>query len=213
MKGVKGNKMGEENKEEEKGESGTKGKGKRGKKGKSEDKQETAALAIAGVPVKIDKRYTKMSVAEALEKEGVLPVNPLEVVDEDTSMRLGGQAGTIYGASIYTLCKAFYRNDLPLDMRVKLGLKGTRPLLAMIFQAIETYSRFGEIEKSILSGETYDEVQRRISRRGRLAPTAQEVIADLRQRLEELEEEKATLEAKLKNAKSEKEISASEKQG
>jgi hypothetical protein len=199
MEEVKESKMGEEKKEEEK--RGEKGKGRRGEKKVRGEKKPETALTIAGVPIKIDKRYEKMSVVEALQKEGVLPINPLEVVDEDTSMYLGSQAGTIYGASIYTLGKAFIRDDLPLDKRVRLGLKGVRPILSMIFQAVDTYNRFGEIEESILSGEAYEEIENKIRSRRRLTPTAQEVIADLQQRLKEVEEEKVALEAKLSGKK------------
>jgi hypothetical protein len=195
---MKRSKMGEEIKGEEGSGKSGKGTRKRGSKERKEEQGQEIALNVAGVPIKVDKRYENMSVVEALRTEGVLPINPLEVVDEDTSMILGSQAGTIYGASIYTLAKAFGRDDLPLDKRVRLGLKGARPILAMIFQAVDTYNKFGDIEASLLGGETFEEIKLRLKAgRGRVTPSAQEVIAELQEKLKEVENEKDALKAKL----------------
>lgn len=185
-------------------ESGKRGKGK-GKRRATREKKEETALTIAGTPIKIDKRYEKMSlveIVETLQKEGVLVLNPLEVVDQDTSVKLGGQAGTIYGAAIHTIKKAIIRDDLPIDKRVNLGIKGFTPILAMFFKAIDINKDFDDMEDSLLSGETYEEMMLRLkSPRRRLPPTKQEVIADLQQRLKEVEEEKIVLEAKLSGKK------------
>ena len=174
-----------------------KGKEKR-EEGKEEDVQ-----GLVFSRIKVGSELAKMSVEDAVRKEGILPFNPIEIADEETTEKLGRQAGVVYGAAAYTLWKAGTRDDLPVDKRVRLAMKGARPLLSMILQGVDTVNRFNAIEDAILHGEDLETSQKRRytpSARDRRTPSdsivsAADVVYDLKKRLTELEEENTALKA------------------
>ena len=164
---------------------------------KEEDKEEKDEPGIELAGIKMGSELAKMSVEDAVRKEGILPFNPIEIADEETTEKLGRQAGVIYGASAYALWKAATRDDLPVDKRIRLGMKGARPILSMILQGVDTVNRFDAIENAILRGEDLETAQKR-----RHTPSAEDVVRDLKKRLTELEEENTALKAeKKKDAK------------
>lgn len=177
---------------EEKGEK----KGRNDSAGKTgeEDINKGDPMGVVLRDMKIPARLAKMSVEDAVRNEGILPINPIEVADEDSVELLGRHAGAVYGASAFTLLKALTRDDLPVDKRVKIGMKGVRPLLSMILEGVETYSKFAAIEDSILYRGERSEVK------GRLGPStsAVEVLADLEMRLKSFEAENKDLKKQLK---------------
>lgn len=162
-----------------------------GRKGKREEGKVKEELGVELAGIKMGSELAKMSVEEAVRKEGILPFNPIEIADEETTEKLGRQAGVVYGASAYAIFKALTRDDLPVDKRVRLGMKGARPLLSMVLQGVDTYNKFGAIEDAILRGEDLETAQKR-----RYTPSAEDVVRDLKKRLAELEEENIALKAK-----------------
>jgi len=161
---------------------------------KSKKKESETAFGLAIPEIKVDDKLAKMSVEEAIREEGILPLNPVEVATDDVTEQLGRQAGAVYGASLFALVKAFTRTDLPINKRVRVGVKGVRPLLSMILQATDTYQRFSGIENAIIRGEPIEAGAER-------SPTAHEVIRDLQQRLEKIEQENKELRAALRKEK------------
>ena len=161
-----------------------------GGKEKKEEGKERDEQGIAFAGIKVGSELAKMSVEDAVRKEGILPFNPIEIADEETTEKLGRQAGVIYGASAYAVWKAMTRDDLPVDKRIRLGMKGARPLLSMILQGVDTVNRFNAIEDAILRGEDLETAQKR-----RYTPSAEDVVRDLKTRLTELEEENTALKA------------------
>jgi len=146
-------------------------------------------IELAGI--KMGSELAKMSVEDVVKKEGILPFNPIEIADEKTTENLGRQAGVVYGASAYALWKAGTRSDLPVDKRIRLGMKGVRPLLSMLLQGIDTVNRYSAIEDAILHGEDLETVQKR-----GYTPSAEDVVRDLKKRLTELEKENKELKRK-----------------
>ena len=165
---------------------------------KSKKKESETAFGLAIPELKVDDKLAKMSVEEAIREEGILPLNPVEVATDDVIEQLGQQAGAVYGASLFALTKAFTRADLPINKRVRVGIKGVRPLLSMILQATDTYQRFSAIENTILRAESIEADGRKVAER---SPTAHEVIRDLQQRLEKIEQENKELRAALQEKK------------
>jgi len=161
---------------------------------KSKKKESETAFGLAIPELKVDEKLAKMSVEEAIREEGILPINPVEVATDDVTEQLGRQAGAVYGASLFALVKAFTRTDLPINKRVRVGVKGVRPLLSMMLQATDTYHRFSGIENAIIRGEPIETGSER-------SPTAHEVIRDLQQRLEKIEQENKELRAALRKEK------------
>lgn len=157
------------------------------------NKDEEIGLALHGMTV--PERLAKMSVADAVKIEGILPMNPIEVADDKSVENLGRQAGVVYGASIYTLLKALTRDDLPVDKRVQIGMKGVRPLLGMVLQGVDTFNKFSVIEESILYGNASQKEGGVFGR----APSATEVFLEIEKRVHSLEEENKELKKKLKN--------------
>ena len=166
--------------------------------GESKKKESETAFGLAIPELKVDEKLAKMSVEEAIREEGILPFNPVEIGTDDVAEQLGQQAGAVYGASLFALIKAFTRTDLPLNKRVRVGVKGVRPLLSMMLQATDTYHRFSAIENAILQGEPIEAGGRKVAER---APTAHEVIRDLQQRIERIEQENKELRAALQEKK------------
>lgn len=143
MKVVKKKKMSEEKK--------TKEKGTRSRKKKEEIKD---AAGLGGLPaVRVREEIAKMTVEDAVRKEGVLPYNPIDVVDDETLDKLGQHAGAVYGASLFTVIKAISREDLPMDKRVRRAMRGVRPLLNMVMEGASAYSRLNTLEDALLYGE------------------------------------------------------------
>jgi len=110
------------------------------KEEKKEEKEDLTSklenvLSLRGVK---GEELAKMSVEELVKKEGLLPFNPMHVVSDDDAEKLGAHAGIIYGASIASIGQSLTRNDLPLNKRVSLGIKGLRPILAAAISAWET---------------------------------------------------------------------------
>ena len=167
---------------------------------KSKKKESETAFGLAIPEIKVDEKLAKMSVEEAIKEEGILPLNPVEVATDDVTEQLGQQAGAVYGASLFALIKAFTRTDLPLNKRVRVGVKGVRPLLSMILQATDTYQRFSAIENTILRAESIEAGidGRKVAER---SPTAHEVIRDLQQRIAKIERENKELRAALRKEK------------
>jgi len=163
----------------------------------SDEKEESGegkdrdVFGIKLASIKVGSELAKMSVEEAVRKEGILPFNPIEIADDETTEKLGRQAGMVYGASAYAIWKALRRDDLPVDKRIRLGMKGARPLLGMLLQGIDTVNRYNAIEDAILRGEDVETAQKR-----RYTPSAADVVYDLKKRLAELEEENTALKAK-----------------
>jgi len=171
---------------------------KSGRRRSKKKESETAWLAIP--EIEVDEKLAKMSVEEAIKEEGILPLNPVEIAGDDVTEQLGRQAGAVYGASLFALVKAFTRTDLPINKRVRVGVKGVRPLLSMILQATDTYQKFSGIENAIMYGEPRGAGidGRKVTER---SPTAHEVIRDLQQRIAKIEEENKELRAALQEKK------------
>jgi len=168
-------------------------------KEKEEKKEQVKEEGLMHLGIKIDPALAKMSVEDALKNEGILLYNPVEVADERTSELLGQKAGVVYGASSYALAKAFFRDDLPTDKRMRLAVKGVRPLLSMVFQGLETYNRLQTIEDSLLSGDDFETAMGRVKERRPVASargretSAMDVILDMEKRLRTLEDENVAL--------------------
>ena len=165
---------------------------------KSKKKESETAFGLAIPEIKVDEKLAKMSVEEAIKEEGILPLNPIEIAGDDVTEQLGRQAGAVYGASLFALVKAFTRTDLPINKRVRVGVKGVRPLLSMMLQATDTYHRFSGIENAIIRGEPIEADGRKVAER---SPTAHDVIRDLQERIEKIEQENKELRAALQEKK------------
>lgn len=150
---------------------------------------------------RIDSKLAKMSVEEAVKKEGILPFNPVEIADDKTAENLGRQAGVVYGASTYAIYKAVTRDDLPVDKRIRLGIRGIRPLLGMALQGIDTYNKFNTIEEAILRGEDLETATAKARRTREYTPSALDVVRELEERLTKLEEENAAIKKNIEKSK------------
>jgi len=162
---------------------------KKSKRGKKKTKRIEDTLGMELSDVKVGSELAKMTVEEAVKQEGILPINPVDIADDETSEKIGREAGMIWGASIYTLIKAFTRNDLPVSKRIRLGMKGSRPIISAFIQGIETAARLSKIENSILTEA------REIPTKN--TPTAHDVIAELKNRIEALEKENEALKKRI----------------
>jgi len=157
-------------------------------------------LSLRGVK---GEDLAKMSVEELVKKEGLLPFNPMHVVSDDDAEKLGAHAGMIYGASIASIGQSLTRDDLPLDKRVSLGIKGMRPILAAAIAAWETSKILTDKEAEILgvdllesggvSGVTHGE-----------KVTAADVIAELREEVKLSKKDREQLRKELDEMKKEK---------
>ncbi len=96
------------------------------------------------------EKLAKMSVAEVVRGEGLLPFNPMHTVSDEEAEKLGAHAGAIYGASVASVGQAVTRTDLPISKRVNLGMKGIRPILSAFLTAWETNKVLTEKEDEIL---------------------------------------------------------------
>lgn len=165
--------------------------------GKEQEEDEGGVLALG--KVKPTEELAKMSVSEAVKEYGILPINPIEVGDEESVVRLADEAGAIYASIIYPIFKAFARDDLPIDKRVALGMKGIFPGLQMGFRALDVIKRYEAIDNSILSGEDLKTAVEHAKEGGATArqreyhPSKMDVILDIQQRLRTLEEENVAL--------------------
>jgi len=157
-------------------------------------------LSLRGVK---GEELAKMSVEELVKKEGLLPFNPMHMVSDDDAEKLGAHAGVIYGASIASIGQSLTRNDLPLDKRVSLGIKGLRPILAAAISAWETSKILTDKEAEILGVVLLDEDT--VPGAGEKAKvTANEVIAELRKEVKLSKEEQEQLRKELEDLKKEK---------
>lgn len=145
----------------------------------------------------------KMSVEELVKKEGLLPFNPMHMVSEEDAEKLGAHAGIIYGASIASIGQSLTRNDLPLDKRVSLGIKGMRPILAAAISAWETSRTLTDKEEEILGVPLLESAGAPRAERGDKV-TATEVVAELRKELKLSKEDREQLRKELDDLKREK---------
>jgi len=169
------------------------------KEGKEEEKEvveEEQGIVVAG-RLDIDKILTPEG-KKFIREEGIMPFNPVEMAgDEDTSIKLGMKAGEIYGGSMYAIVSAALRDDLPINKRVKRAMLGARPLISMFFGAADVYKRFQEIEDSVLLEQMgVKGGVKQFGNKGR--PDANDVISELKARLNTLEEENKELKKRVK---------------
>lgn len=146
------------------------------------------------------KDLAKMSVEEMVKGEGLLPFNPMHIVSDEDAEKLGAHAGLVYGASIASIGQSFTRDDLPLDKRVRLGIKGVRPILAAFISAWETSKILTDKEAEILGIDLLESAGVRGSARGE-SVTAAEVIAELRKELKLSKDDRELLRKELEEIK------------
>jgi len=146
------------------------------------------------------KDLAKMSVEELVKKEGLLPFNPMHMVSDEDAVKVGTQAGFVYGASIASIGQSLTRDDLPLDKRVNLGLKGVRPILAAFLSAWETSKIMTDKEAEILGVSLLESAGVRGSASGE-SVTAAEVIAELRDELKLSKDDRGLLRKELEELK------------
>lgn len=174
-----------------------------GEEKKKEDEKEDltsrldSVLSLRGVK---GKDLAKMSVEELVKEEGLLPFNPMHMVSDDDAEKLGAHAGMVYGASIASIGQSLTRGDLPLDKRVRLGVKGVRPLLATFIAAWETSKLLTDKEAEILGVGFSESVGVRGSVRGD-SVTAAEVIEELRKELKLSKDDRELLRKELDKLK------------
>lgn len=149
------------------------------------------------------KELAKMSVKDLVEKEGLLPFNPMHMVSEEDAEKLGAHAGIIYGASIASVGQSLTRDDLPLDKRVSLGIKGMRPILAAVISAWETSRMLTDKEEEILGLRLLESGGVPGAERGKRV-TAAEVIAELREEVKLSKDEQEQLRKELEDLKKER---------
>lgn len=143
-------------------------------KEKGEGSETEGLLSLRGIT---GDKLAKMSVADVVRSEGLLPFNPLHIVTDDEAEKLGAHAGAVYGASVASLGQAIARKDLSVNKRVNLGMKGIRPILSAVLTAWETSNLITEKEEEILFGQLLE------GERGGRGVNAADVIADLQERL------------------------------
>jgi len=156
-----------------------------------------SVLSLRGVK---GKDLAKMSVEELVKEEGLLPFNPMHMVSDEDAEKLGAHAGMIYGASIASIAQSLTRDDLTLDKRVSLGIKGVRPLLAAFISAWETSKILSDKEAEILGIGLLESAGVRGSVRGE-SVTAAEVIAELREEVKLSKDDRELLRKELEELK------------
>lgn len=149
------------------------------------------------------QELAKMSVKELVEKEGLLPFNPMHMVSDEDAEKLGAHAGMIYGASISSIGQSLTRDDLPLDKRVSLGIKGMRPILAAVISAWETSKMLTDKEDAILGVRLLEGAGASGAERGG-GVTAAEVIKELREEVKLSREDREQLRKELEDLKNKK---------
>lgn len=169
---------------------------KEGKREEGEEKEEKVEEEEKGLAVTGRLDINKILTPEGkkfIKEEGIMPFNPVEMAgDEEASMKMGMEAGEIYGGSLYAIVTAAMRDDLPINKRVRRAMMGVRPLLSMFFGATDTYKRLQYIEDSVLLEEL--KVQGGVKQYGRKSqPDANEVIQELQEKLESLTAENKEL--------------------
>ena len=174
---------------------GKKEEGKEKKEGEEKEGVDSEeSLVLTGGKLDIDKILTPAG-KKFIREEGIMPFNPVEMTrDEEESIKLGMQAGEVYGGSLYAIVSAALREDLPIEKRVRRAMMGARPLISMVFGATDVYNRFSQIENSVLLenlGETSSGAKQyghRVSQ-----PDAEDVIEDLKKQMADLKRENREL--------------------
>ena len=109
---------------------------------------------------KVEKKGEDEVTVEALMKipkvkkaieQGIMPFNPIEMAkDSEALIKMGKDAGRVYGGSLWSIKTAFVRDDLPFDVRVAKAGKGAVSIISMILSAMDEFKRYQWLEDSVL---------------------------------------------------------------